>query len=402
MKAQCTSLDRIGNIPSSIIENILCLLPIKEAVRTSILSRNWRYNWTKIPKLVFNEYTFKESTCVNEASVLEETFDIPNQRNKMTRRCKMFYVIYQVLLSHQGPIHEFGLYLNGDVTYVEIDQIISHLVRQNTLKKFTLDLSTSWRYKLPLSIFSLHQLMDLSLVNCNIYLPPTKYQFRSHESLSLINVKTSTKTLLHLISCCPLLKSFSLLINFPNTLFDDTTTLIELFDCLLLVEHLIISSGAIQWFVKDGVPQKLPMSLVNLKCLCSEDMWFIDMCDLPFLVRLMRSSPNLEKLKLHIAPIEDISYWACNQGYVVTQEEYSNIRLEHLMDFEIDNFSNLKTELEFVKLMLAKSPMLKRLKIYLLDNVTKDEEMTLLRILLRTSRASPLVEIIVESVCYEN
>ncbi|GJY43880.1 hypothetical protein Tco_0432093 [Tanacetum coccineum] len=79
---------------------------------------------------------------------------------------------------------------------------------------------------------------------------------------------------------------FVQLINFPNALFDDTTTLIELFDCLLLVEHLTISSGAIQ-----------------------------------------------------IAPVEDISYWASKQGYVVTQEEYSNIRLEHLMDLEIDNIT---------------------------------------------------------------
>ena len=68
------------------------------------------------------------------------------------------------------------------------------------------------------------------------------------------------------------------------------------------------------------------------------------------------------------------------------------------MDLEIDNFSNLKTGLEFVKLMLAKSPVLKKLKIYLMDNVTKDEEMVILRILLRSPRASPLVEIIVESI----
>ena len=68
------------------------------------------------------------------------------------------------------------------------------------------------------------------------------------------------------------------------------------------------------------------------------------------------------------------------------------------MDLEIDNFGNLKVELEFVKLILAKSPVLKKVKIFLLDNITKDEEMTLLRILLRSPRASPLVEIIVESI----
>ncbi|GKC97409.1 hypothetical protein Tco_1167684 [Tanacetum coccineum] len=155
-----------------------------------------------------------------------------------------------------------------------------------------------------------------------------------------------------------------ILINFHNTLFDDTTTLIELFECLLLVEHLTISSRAIQWFVKDGVPQKLLTSLVNLKEFSYEDMWFIDSYDLPFLVTLMRSSPMLEKIKLHIFPEEgDLAYWK-SKANTVSLKDHSDIWLEHLMDFEIDNFSNLKTELEFVKLMLAKSPMLKRLKIY--------------------------------------
>nr|GEX68977.1 hypothetical protein [Tanacetum cinerariifolium] len=130
-----------------------------------------------------------------------------------------------------------------------------------------------------------------------------------------------TKTLLHLISSCPLLQSFSLRIIFYNDLFDDTTTLIELFECLLSVEHLTISSGAIQWFVKDGVPQKLPTSLVNLKEFCYDYMWFIDFYDLPFLVTLMRSSPKLEKIKLHvnnkkcqqILPEEgDLAYWNSN------------------------------------------------------------------------------------------
>ncbi|KAM0058870.1 putative F-box-like domain superfamily protein [Helianthus debilis subsp. tardiflorus] len=46
-------LDIITRIPQAIIETILCLLPIEGAARTSILSKEWRYRWTKIPKLVF-------------------------------------------------------------------------------------------------------------------------------------------------------------------------------------------------------------------------------------------------------------------------------------------------------------------------------------------------------------
>nr|GEY44698.1 hypothetical protein [Tanacetum cinerariifolium] len=72
------SLDRISNLPPTIIENILCLVPIKDAVRTSILSKQWRYSWVKIPNLVFDaDYLLNENY-----------------------KCRIFCTIHQVLLLH--------------------------------------------------------------------------------------------------------------------------------------------------------------------------------------------------------------------------------------------------------------------------------------------------------------
>lgn len=66
-KAQRPSSDKYDNLPQNIIETILCLVPIKDAVRTSILSRSWRYNWVTIPKLVFSEKDiFDRTTFENE------------------------------------------------------------------------------------------------------------------------------------------------------------------------------------------------------------------------------------------------------------------------------------------------------------------------------------------------
>nr|GEZ00207.1 F-box/FBD/LRR-repeat protein At1g13570-like [Tanacetum cinerariifolium] len=41
-------------------------------------------------------------------------------------------------------------------------------------------------------------------------------------------------------------------------------------------------------------------------------------------------------------------------------KDYSDIWLEHLNELEIGKFANLKVELKFVKLILAKSPVLKK------------------------------------------
>ncbi|KAK3125302.1 hypothetical protein QOZ80_7BG0602940 [Eleusine coracana subsp. coracana] len=45
--------DRISDLPDHLLLNILELLPIAEAVRTSMLSRRWRHVWTRLPLLEF-------------------------------------------------------------------------------------------------------------------------------------------------------------------------------------------------------------------------------------------------------------------------------------------------------------------------------------------------------------
>nr|GEZ79144.1 protein TORNADO 1 [Tanacetum cinerariifolium] len=49
-------------LPEEIIESVLTRMPIRDAVRTSVLSRRWRYCWMSMPKVSFDEQTlFEES-----------------------------------------------------------------------------------------------------------------------------------------------------------------------------------------------------------------------------------------------------------------------------------------------------------------------------------------------------
>ncbi|GJY23209.1 hypothetical protein Tco_0396867 [Tanacetum coccineum] len=57
---------------------------------------------------------------------------------------------------------------------------------------------------------------------------------------------------------------------------------------------------------------------------------------------------------------------------------------------------NKKEELDFVKLILAKSPVLKKVKLILREEIEKDEELQITRVLLPSPRASPLVKIVVK------
>ncbi|XP_076927348.1 F-box/FBD/LRR-repeat protein At1g13570-like isoform X2 [Bidens hawaiensis] len=272
-------VDIITTLPQTIIETILCLLPIKESARTSILSREWRYKWTKIPKLVFSTPS----------------------GDQMMETHQLFCAIHQIMLLRQDQIHEFTLTI--DVTdeyskfgypFYEVDQIMLHLSKNHNVNRLTLRFDEpceSSSYNLPVSFLSLHHLTDLDLSWCDIDHQPTFNGFGSLTSLSLECVGISIETLLHLLSNSPSLKSFSLLMLEENIIGPENSTMIELFKCLPVIEHLSIWSNIIL---------ELPTSLIHLKSFCFEQMTFQDGYGLTFLAVLIKNSPNLEKIDLEV------------------------------------------------------------------------------------------------------
>ncbi|KAL7258373.1 hypothetical protein ACSBR1_004491 [Camellia fascicularis] len=130
-------------------------LPLQDAVRTSILSRKWRYMWASLPQLVFDDKFCRES--------------IRNQKNKLVM------TIYQVLLLHHGPTLRFTLSLSGLEGCSEIDQLVL-FVSNNGIQEFNLHIRKGEPYKLPSSLFSCLQLKDLTLHSCMFKPPPEKFK----------------------------------------------------------------------------------------------------------------------------------------------------------------------------------------------------------------------------------
>ncbi|MCL7050309.1 hypothetical protein MKW94_000482, partial [Papaver nudicaule] len=56
------NLDRISDLPDNIIHHILSFLLIKDVIRTSFLSKRWRYIWTSVPTLEFDGLVFSPKT----------------------------------------------------------------------------------------------------------------------------------------------------------------------------------------------------------------------------------------------------------------------------------------------------------------------------------------------------
>ncbi|XP_071703580.1 F-box/FBD/LRR-repeat protein At1g13570-like [Rutidosis leptorrhynchoides] len=198
---------------------------------------------------------------------------------------------------------------------------------------------------------------------------------------------------MHILSNNPL-KSFTMLTHGLSILInndDEYGTMDELFYSIPVIEHLTLDVWDCVYFGRGVIPREVATSLVHLKYLRLEGMCFLANDWFRFLLLLLRSSPNLEMLELQMLCEHDDHDDDHEDLYSVTMQDCSDIWLNHLIELEIEDNPNTKYELEFVKLILAKSPVLEKV---MLNGYCKDEEMRLLEALLPSPPASPIVEII--------
>ncbi|KAH9782507.1 F-box/FBD/LRR-repeat protein [Citrus sinensis] len=86
--------DRISRMPDSVLCHILSFLPTEAAVRTSILSSRWKFVWTSLPNLMFND-----KLCYRRSGTSEN--------DKLTR---FENFVDRMLLSNSVSINKFSLH----------------------------------------------------------------------------------------------------------------------------------------------------------------------------------------------------------------------------------------------------------------------------------------------------
>ncbi|EOY14668.1 F-box/RNI-like superfamily protein isoform 2 [Theobroma cacao] len=321
-------LDKISNLPGHVIDQILSHLPIRDAVRTSVLSRKWRYKWATIPYLVF------DNQCLNVSSQ-DQTF-IKN---------KLVNIIDHVLLLHSGPLHKFKLSHRDLLGVTDIDRWILCLSR-SSIKEFILEIWKGQRYKPPSCLFNCQNLIHLELFNCLLKPPLTFKGFKNLRSLDLQHITIIQNVFEHLISSCPLLERLTLMnftgvthlnIDAPNLqffdiggIFDDvsfqntvhlslvsiglyvniddedndaeenSSKLLRFFANLPHIRRLEVQSYFLKYLAIGNVPSRLPNPCVDLNYLSIR----IDFDDLEENIAaqcLLRSCPNLQELEMLVS-----------------------------------------------------------------------------------------------------
>nr|XP_017244266.1 PREDICTED: F-box/FBD/LRR-repeat protein At1g13570-like isoform X2 [Daucus carota subsp. sativus] len=374
---KCSRKDYITDLPESIIDIILTKLPIRDAVRTSILSTKWRYQWATMTRVVFKNH-------------------VPYKSDNKLAEQEITNFIMRFLFLHQGPIYKFKLSTNCSMNSTDMDQWLLFLSRKD-IKELVLMLDANC-LKIPSHIFSCQKLTTLKLQALDVK-PPLR--FRGLPCLKYLNLCSGLFTIEdieNLISGCPLLEKFTFTnvgdpmgfaIHGPNLkhliLNGDFSN--------LNLEHspfldvLRVDFRAQVW--ESNVLMKVPVTYDRLKFIDLQGINYEEGNAVLYVLHLILHSPNLQELEIGATQFEsshdkavDLDFWE--------KECPTDFTFKHLKLVEMCGLPN-KSCVEFLKFVLGCSPVLEVMRVSL--DEAYDGKMNMANELLHFQRASPKVDI---------
>ncbi|EOA34794.1 hypothetical protein CARUB_v10022371mg, partial [Capsella rubella] len=177
------NVDRISELPEALIQKILCLLPTKAAIATSVLSKQWRSHWKLMPELKFDALdheldieSINKSLFAHKALVLQRL----HLKLRLTGRSELTV--------------DFGILIGIALT---------RNVRELVLKVH----SSRGLFKFPKILYDCEKLETLKLMLRLVLDVPSTVSLRSLRTLHLEGVDFKDEdSVLNLLSGCPKLQ----------------------------------------------------------------------------------------------------------------------------------------------------------------------------------------------------
>ncbi|KAI4373317.1 hypothetical protein MLD38_011453 [Melastoma candidum] len=380
LKATLQPLDLLSILPPVIIQNILCRLPIREAIQTCVLSRRWRYKWCSMTRLKFSDDCVKLRADDDDAS-----FD------------RIFVnFVDRVLLHHQGPVHEITIATKAKPCLADLNQWV-HFASWNEVRELSLQFLTGSNVEAPSSLFLCSKLTSLHLSACKVRELPVGFKgFMFLKTLRFYYGEIPCSSLQKLISSCAILESLEIRECHPKALdvyapllkrlhlegevaeyyLEETPLLRELkvmicsdvcnvalvkyLNCIPSVEKLTCSSYFLKGWSQAASPSMGTVTYNHLRFI-ELDVNFEDPAVVAQLLKLMIRSPVLENVCI-VPPIRrklrevamDSQFWCEARGV--------GRKFSRLKDVRITTRGSAN-EREFMKLVLANSPTLVKMMV---------------------------------------
>nr|GMD60062.1 F-box/FBD/LRR-repeat protein At1g13570-like isoform X1 [Ipomoea batatas] len=376
--------DRFINLPTDVLNCIIDHLPVRDAARTSILSRKWRYICAGHPNVVLDP---KDIVTVTK----NDFVGIGNG----------------ILLQHIGPILTFYVDLS-DVhmsQYPNIDQWILYLSR-NGLREFTVENSSRDLYALPSYVFLCQELTYLDLSNC-IFKHPcgtvrsfknlkelflTQVAFKPEVSASIFTAskletlhleKCSGMDHLNFDGCSPSLSSLVLYKNhgvklscFMNCKSITYAKLVlpmevksfgpgkrinlaSLFEHWPLISDLFLDGYHLKLLAADFITSALPIKVNYLRDLTVYGISFTNLVEISCILCLLHSSPRVHSLEI-LMSVPMVTAGNSLVLQYLQERSCMSEEINSLQALKMKYFQGSRAEMLFVKLILACCPALER------------------------------------------
>lgn len=182
-------IDRISELPNAILHHILSFRTTKDAGRTSVLSKRWRYLWVSMPTLYFNQEQFPVNFQEHVDTVLlirQDESNILKYRLVMSDHLDHGVLHRWLQYATKRNVHELDFELLATCEFDCRGTVPACLLMCQSLEKLKLALPC-WRLLLGDSV-------DLSRLT----------------TMHLKGVISSSNSLSRLVSSCPLLEELCL------------------------------------------------------------------------------------------------------------------------------------------------------------------------------------------------
>ncbi|KAK9151847.1 hypothetical protein Syun_010156 [Stephania yunnanensis] len=220
---QRRSCCRINDLPDNLIHHILSFLPIKDVIRTSYISKRWRYLWTSVPSLDFDGLVFD-----------------PQMK---------FVKFVDSILSHRSnsAIEKFCLRFGSD--YCRLPHVHAWVLTavRNNVRELSIAFHTEQSFQLPSCMFTCRtlQVLSLNLYNSVLKLVPP-INLPVLKTLRLSSVRFRDDNLTQLLSNCPLLENLHL-------------------EACVISAHINVFSHSLQRLTIDGSPKQFLLDHSGVK-----------------------------------------------------------------------------------------------------------------------------------------
>ncbi|KAI3842002.1 hypothetical protein MKW92_051916 [Papaver armeniacum] len=354
--------DNISKLPDFLIHHILSFVDVKQAVQTCILSKRWRYIWTSLPFLRFDDYADSLDFVEYVLSLRDNRcFDIRRfhlLRGRGSYGCNFIDRLRRwIIVVGRSNVEDIDVEFSGDISDEEDELHVPSCVSTcKSLTKLELYLSKC-KISLPNSI-SLPRLKCLKLYKPSfdhdelITKLCTNSPFLEH--LDLCGVSSTAPLNINISSLT--LKHFELRISYHNSIHNTlrlcAPNLVYLvlsnLDYMLLedVSSLVTADVGVQ--LKPRKPRKLKAEFPTIHA--------------PDTLKSLKSLHNVKDLTMSFLPIKDV-----RRVQEILQEQ--PFQFSNLQRLKLQNISLSTDSMHAIASLVKISPIIESLKLEICQDV---------------------------------